>query len=546
MRRWNGWGDDTVVYPLDEGPRRFLEERIGPGLPPGDATLQEVIARVPPSRLPSHPLVSDKKEERVRHARGQSLPDWIAMRSARLAAFPDGVAYPTTDEAVGELIRYAATAGASLIPYGGGTSVVGHINAAPIGLASEHLDREPSDRSLCPPVLTVDLTRLNRLRFFDAASHLATFGAGITGPDLEAQLRAKGYTLGHYPQSFELSTLGGWIVTRSCGQQSLGYGRIEKLFAGGRLEAPAGRLDLLPFPASAAGPDLRDMVLGSEGRLGILTEATVRISQLPEMEVFHAVFFPDFEQGQQAVRTILQAGLPLSMLRLSTAQETETTLALADRERLLGLLKRWLTLRGAGEERCMLLLGLTGREAVVKAARKEALGMSGTYGGVHVGRTFGNEWLKSRFRTPYLRNTLWEMGYAIDTLETATHWAGVPALVAAIEGALRDGLEPIGERVHAFTHLSHLYAYGSSIYTTYVYRLATDPEETLRRWQVLKAGASQAILSQGGTISHQHGVGTDHLPYLEQEKGTLGVAAIRDLCTRFDPEGIMNPGKLVL
>lgn len=529
MRRWNGWGDDTITYPLHAAPRQFLAELVGPGTPPRDATLEEVVATVPPTRLPPHELISDDPVERVRHARGQSLPDWIALRSGRIPAFPDGVAWPITDMEVRDLLRYAREAEIQVIPYGGGTSVVGHVNPL------------PGDA----PVLTMDLGRLNRLRRFDEISHLATFGAGITGPDLEAQLRARGCTLGHFPQSFELSTLGGWVVTRSSGQQSLGYGRIEGLFAGGRLESPVGKLELPSFPASAAGPDLREVILGSEGRLGILTEATVRVAPLPEMEAFHAVFFPDFECGREAVRETMQARLPLSMLRLSTAVETQTTLALAGHERLISALERLLTLRGVGDGKCMLLLGFTGRDALVKMARREALEIAGRHQGVHVGRTFGKEWHKSRFRTPYLRNTLWELGYAIDTLETATDWASIPAMVDAIESALRSGLEESGERVHVFTHLSHLYPYGCSIYTTYLYRLATDPDETLQRWQILKAAASQAIVAQGGTISHQHGVGTDHLPYLAAEKGELGMAAIRDLCRCFDPEGTMNPGKLV-
>jgi alkyldihydroxyacetonephosphate synthase len=529
VRRWNGWGDDTITYPLHEGPRRFLEAWVGSGIPPRDAKLEDVVACVPPSGLPAHTLVSAEPADRLGHARGQSLPDWIALRSGQGLTFPDGVAYPTTDAEVRELIHYAGHAGARLIPYGGGTSVVGHINAL------------PGDA----PILTVDLSRLNRLRRWDETSQLATFGAGIIGPDLEAQLRARGCTLGHFPQSFELSTLGGWIVTRSSGQQSLGYGRIERLFAGGLLESPAGTLELPPFPASAAGPDLREAVLGSEGRLGILTEATIRVAPLPELEAFHAVFFPDFDQGSRAVREMLQARLPLSMLRLSTAVETQTTLALADRERLIGALERLLSLRGVGDDKCMLILGFTGREAIVKAARKEALGMAGDQGGVHVGRTFGNEWYKSRFRTPYLRNTLWQYGYAIDTLETATDWANVGEMIEAIEAALRPGLEEIGERVHVFTHLSHLYPYGSSIYTTYLYRIAPDPAETLRRWQVLKTAASEAIVAHGGTISHQHGVGVDHLPYMIGEKGPLGMAALESLCQEFDPEGTMNPGKLV-
>ena len=531
MRRWNGWGDDAITYPLPELARPFLEEWVGSPVAPRDATLDEVVASVPESRLRAHPLVDTGPVERVRHARGQSLPDWIALRSGRIPAFPDGVAYPQTSSQVRDLLRYASSLGARVIPYGGGTSVVGHVNAL------------PGDA----PLFILDMVRMNRLLRFDGVSQLATFGAGIMGPDLEAQLRARGYTLGHFPQSFELSTLGGWIVTRSNGQQSLGYGRIESMFAGGCLEAPAGTLRLPPFPASAAGPDLREMVLGSEGRLGVLTEATVRVRQLPETEDFRAVFFPTFEQGKEAIRELMQSQLPLSMLRLSTAIETETTLALAGHERLVGLVKGWLRWRGVDEERSMLIMSSTGSEAMVRLGRSDALAIARKHGGVHVGRMFGDQWRKGRFRTPYLRNTLWEMGYALDTLETATEWSNITQMVQEIENALRAGLQEVREKVLVFSHLSHTYPWGSNVYTTYLYRIPAfnDPDETLRRWGLLKSAASRAILSSGGTITHQHGVGTDHLPYLLAEKGPLGMGALRDLVQRFDPDGIMNPGKLI-
>jgi alkyldihydroxyacetonephosphate synthase len=531
MRRWNGWGDETYVYPLEAEAAAFLQEVVGPATPPRDATLAEVVAAVPASRLPAHPLIDTGAAGRVYHARGQSLPDWIALRSGRIPAFPDGVAYPTDEAQVRRLLEYTHSVGSRLIPYGGGSSVVGHVNVLP-GAA---------------PVLTVDMGRMSRLLRLDEISQLATFGAGVFGPDLEAQLRARGFTLGHYPQSFELSSLGGWIVTRSNGQQSLGYGRIEAMFAGGRLEAPAGTLVLPPFPASAAGPDLREVVLGSEGRLGILTEATVRIRAVPEVEEFRAVFFPNFEHGQAAVREMMQARLPLSMLRISTAIETETTLAMAGHTDLIRWLKRVLALRGIGDERCMLILGITGGRSSVQFGRDEALAMARRHRGVHVGTIFGKEWRKSRFRNPYLRNSLWEAGYALDTLETATQWSNISHMVEVIEAALRPGLQDIGEKVLVFSHLSHTYPWGSNVYTTYLYRIPAngDPDETLRRWQVLKGAASRAIIAAGGTITHQHGIGIDHQPYLPGEKGSLGMGALHDLCGRFDPGGLMNPGKLV-
>ncbi len=530
MRRWNGWGDDSYTYALPPSAAQFLQKAVGPGKPPQDASLEAILAKMPPSRLPEHPLVFYDPEERLRHARGQSLPDWIALRSGQIGAFPDGIAYPESAEDVQELIHYAQATGIALIPYGGGTSVVGHINPL------------PNDR----PVLTVDMGRINRLSHMDETSQLATFGAGVNGPVLEAYLRARGFTLGHYPQSFEYSTLGGWIATRSSGQQSLGYGRIEALFAGGRLESPVGSL-VVPatFPASAAGPDLRELLLGSEGRLGIITEATVRISRIPEQEAFYAVFFPDFAAGFAAALEIVQAKIPLSMLRLSTAVETETTLAMAGHTVLISMLEKYLALRGADAGKCLLLFGAAGSETTVTIGRKEAMAIAGKHGGVDAGKMFGKVWHKNRFKTPYLRNALWDAGYAIDTLETATSWSNVQPLLEAIENALRPALQESGETVYVFTHLSHLYPYGSSIYVQYIFRIADTPEETLRRWQRLKAAASEAIVARGGTISHQHGVGSDHLPYLPAEKGRLGMAALRSVVKTFDPQGVMNPGKLI-
>ncbi len=395
------------------------------------------------------------------------------------------------------------------------------------------------------PVLTINMTRMRAMLNLDIEAQLATFEAGVFGPDLEAQLRAFGFTLGHFPQSFEYSTLGGWVVTRSSGQQSLRYGRIEQLFAGGRVETPAGRLDLPTFPASAAGIDLREMVLGSEGRLGILTEATVRITKLPAYEAFHAVFFPTWEAAAEATRAIAQARLPLSMLRLSNPLETVTMLTLAGHKRLISALEAYLRLRGCGEGKCMLMIGASGTSGAARSAISSALRLGRRFKGVHVGRKMGDKWKQNRFRNVYLRNTAWQHGYAIDTVETAVDWPGVTGMMHAVEQAATDAMAERGERVHTYTHLSHLYAQGASVYTTFVYRLSGSYEGDLARWRALKNAVSEAIVANGGTISHQHGVGSDHAPYLEAEKGALGMGAMDALFKHFDADGRMNPGKLV-
>jgi alkyldihydroxyacetonephosphate synthase len=529
MRRWNGWGDDTIAYALDAGALAFLEQRIGKSAPPRDATFEQACAGIAPGRLAPHRLVDATPAARALHARGQSLPDWLRLRHGRLGPVPDGVAWPDSAAQVRELLAYAAAEGADVIPYGGGTSVAGHLGVA------------GADR----PTLCIDMSRLRALLALDREAQLATFGVGVAGPDLEAQLRAHGYTLGHFPQSFEYSTLGGWIATRSSGQQSLRYGRIEQLFAGGRIETPAGTLEIPTFPASAAGVDLREMVLGSEGRLGILTEATVRITRLPQHEAFHAVFFPDWERAAQAVRELAQARLPLSMLRLSNRLETTTMLALAGHQKLVRLLEGWLGWRGCGTGKCMLLLGVSGARKEASAALAAALALTRGHGGVHMGRGLGERWRHNRFRNVYLRNAAWEHGYAIDTVETAVDWPRVTGAMHALEQAAASALASAGERVHAYTHLSHLYPQGASVYSSFVYRLAGDFDADMARWLALKRGVSEAIVASGGTISHQHGVGTDHAPWLAFEKGELGLSAMRALFRHFDPDGRMNPGKLV-
>lgn len=529
MRRWNGWGDESITYEVDESAWRFIEQQVGPGRRPQDVTLEQTVAAVPASRLPEHPLVSHDPAARVLRSFGQSFPDWLAARTGRVPAYPDGVAFPQRGEDVAALLEHARSAGAVVIPYGGGTSVVGHLNA------------EQGGRS----VLSLSLERMDRLLRVDAAGCLATFQAGVAGPELERALEELGFTLGHFPQSFELSTLGGWVTTRSSGHFSLRYGRIEDLYCGGEVQTPAGRLLIPAVPASAAGPDLRQLVMGSEGRLGVVTTCDVRISRRPESQVFHGAFLPGAEAGAAAVRELAQSGLDLTMMRLSFARETETSLELSGQGLSRRLLDAYLAVRRMGPGRCLLLYGATGPRGHVRRVLHEAQGPVKRHGGVVIGAPAGDRWYRTRFLYPYLRNTLWERGYAADTLETAVRWAAVHSTVRAIEDGIRRAFAGHDERVHVFTHLSHVYPHGTSIYTSYVFRLSPDPDETLARWRDAKAAASRAIVEHGGTISHQHGVGHDHRPYLEAEKGALGLRMIRAVIDELDPHGVMSSGNLI-
>jgi alkyldihydroxyacetonephosphate synthase len=362
---------------------------------------------------------------------------------------------------------------------------------------------------------------------------------------LEKQLAEHGYTLGHYPQSFEFSTLGGWIATRSSGQQSYYYGRIEDLFAGGEVEMPQGTLELPPLPASAAGPDLRQLVLGSEGRLGVITRGTLRVRPLPEAEGFYGVFFPNWQLGCAAVRTIAQSDLPLSMLRLSNARETETTLVLTGKTGLVSWAGRGLRWLGYPDTRCLLIFGVTGPAPQVRRTRRAVHAVCRSQRGLSTGAYIGRIWRKSRFRTPYLRNSLWEAGIAIDTLETAVSWSQVDAAAANLQNSIQAAAAKLGEQVLVFAHLSHLYPDGASLYITYLFRRAAIPEVTLQLWQAMKTAASQEIVRLRGTISHQHGVGSDHASYLAAEKSAAGMQLLEQILQAADPQQLLNPGKLL-
>lgn len=528
MLRWNGYGEEAITYPLSDSARVYFCKMLGNADQPADVQRESLTIPHPYSFSDSHTLIHTDDETRLRHALGQSFPDLAAKRFGKIPRFPDAVAFPEVDEDVSDLLRWAHSAGAQVIPFGGGTSVVGGINP---------VDHEQDER----PLLTISLARLNDLRQLDQTSHLATFGAGTLGPQVEAQLRAHGFTLGHYPQSFEHSSLGGWIAARSSGQQSLGYGRIEALFAGGTIETPAGRIELPSMPASAAGPDLRQLILGSEGRLGIITNATVRVRPLPESEAFYGVMLPDWDTGLHIVRHAMQAGIPLSMMRLSNPTETETFLHMPAHQNQVELLRTLLKWKNFSSEKCLMLFGLTGSKTITSLARRMMMDLTRQHHGLWLTELIGRQWAKTRFRSAYLRDTLWEHGYAVETLETAVPWDRVGTAAQVILKALSEAVSPVLPMVH----LSHFYRDGASLYFTFVFRVGATFEETIGCWRALKEAGCKAIISVGGTISHQHGVGADHLAYLESEKGKLGMQVLKNVQKYLDPSNMMNPGKLM-
>jgi alkyldihydroxyacetonephosphate synthase len=417
---------------------------------------------------------------------------------------------PGSAEEVPALLAACAEARVAVIPFGGGTSVVGGVDPVADGF---------------PAVVSLDLARLDRVVAVDRTSLTATLEAGLSGPEAERQLAAEGVTLGHFPQSFEHSTVGGWVATRSAGQASTGYGRIDELVEGLRLIAPAGEVARRPVPATAAGPDVRQLLVGSEGVLGVICEATLRVRPLPTARRYEGWSFRSFAEGYEALRVMEQADAAPDVVRLSDEEETRLSIALAP---VRGATERagraYLRMRGH-EGGCLAIVGFEGEAEDVERRRLHTGALLRAGAGVRLGRKPGEAWLRARYAGPYLREALLDHGAFMDTLETATSWSNLPRLYAAVGDALRKSLSERGTPPLVMCHLSHLYRSGASLYFTFL--------------------ACDAIVTAGGTITHHHAIGRDHARWLPAELGEVGVDLIRAAKQRLDPVGIMNPGKLL-
>jgi alkyldihydroxyacetonephosphate synthase len=463
--------------------------------------------------------------DRVLHAAGKSYPDLVRLRSGDASAAPDAVLFPGSADEVAAVLSVCASHSVAVVPFGGGTSVVGGVEPLRGGFSS---------------VVSLDLERLDSLSV-DRRSLLATFGAGLRAPRAEARLNGRGLTLGHFPQSYELASIGGYVATRSAGQASTGYGRIDKLVRGVRMVAPAGEVVVKPFPASAAGPALRELVVGSEGALGVITEATLAVRPLPSARVYEGWSFRSFAEGAEAFRELEQAHASPDVARLSDEEETRLALALSSSGSLFeraGL--AYLRARGhAGG--CLVIAGFEGASSDEVSARQRRAGaVLARCGGLRLGARPGEAWLRGRYNGPYLRDELLDRGVMVETLETATTWTNLQFLYAAVRDALRAAL---GERSLVMCHVSHLYPAGASLY--YTFMAAQERGREIEQWREAKTAACDAIIAAGGTITHHHAIGADHAPWLRAEIGTTGVDLLRATKARLDPRGIMNPGKLL-
>ncbi|WP_203991665.1 FAD-binding oxidoreductase [Sphaerisporangium rufum] len=530
---WSGWGDPALAADLPEPVRGLLRDLLGvreparPAAALGEVRLapvtlaEPVLAELGGIVGPDH-LRSDA-EARVRHTRGKSTPDLLRIRAGDGSAAPDAVLLPGSHQEVLAVLDACARHRVAVVPFGGGTSVVG-------GLAA--------DRDGFAGVVALDLARLDRLLSVDPESMVADCEPGLRGPRAEHLLAGHGFTLGHFPQSYEYATLGGFAAARSSGQASAGYGRFDDMVMGVTVATPRGTMEFGRAPRSAAGPDLRQLVLGSEGAFGVITSLRLRVRPAPAERVYEGWRFPDFAAGTAALRRLAQHGPLPTVLRLS--DETETLVGLARPAEIGG---------APGGQGCLAVAGYEGTAQDVAHRRAGAAAVLSGLGGVPLGTEPGQAWARGRYQAPYLRDSLLAAGATVETLETAGFWSALPRLYDAVRTTLGAALGPVdgpgdgpGAAPLVMCHVSHVYPAGASLYFTVVTAQAADP---VAQWEDAKRRVNAAIVEAGGTISHHHGVGRDHRAAYATEIGELGVEILRAVKERLDPAGILNPGVLI-
>lgn len=540
--KWWGWGDPATVFDIKSRPGmvRYLREHFGITEVHAPRSFDLRSVRSPPSRLPENLLsrfceilgaehCRSDDAARVRYALGKSYHDLLILRGGRLEEAPDAVLFASTAEQIQKIFALCHENRIALIPFGGGTSVVGGVNAVRGGF---HY------------LVTLVLTRMDRVLEIDETSLTAVIEAGRSGPDIEEALRGRGVSLGHFPQSFEYSTLGGWIAARSAGQNCLAYGNIERMVVSLRVITPSGEVRTLEAPNHACGPDLKQLLLGSEGVCGVIVSARVRIHRVPEAQDYFIVAFPSFMTAAETSRGIVQSGANPALIRVSDEAESTATLAFSDKGGLSTRLARaYLKLRGISAQGplAFMLVGFEGTPGENRKKSRPIERLLAHRGAVSLGRRAGRHWLRERFRLPYLRDELMDHGLFVETLETATLWHRLPKLHADVRTALQSSFEKEKLPCVVFTHLSHLYPDGASLYFTVIGQAKMD--DPLSQWRAVKLLANEAIRSNGAAISHHHGIGTDHRSHLHWS--ALEAELVKNLKKTLDPSGILNPGKLL-
>ncbi len=518
LKHW-GWGYEDE-QPTPDALREqagFIREHLGFG--EAEPELPVALERVTlaPARLAApralDAISSSEVYDRALHAYGRSYSDIVRAFRGRFDHAPDVVVRPRSEDELQQALDWALSAGAAVIPFGGGTSVVGGV--------------EPRVGDRFAGAVSIDLKALDQVLELDPVSRAARIQAGATGPRLEAQLAAHGFTLRHFPQSFQFSTLGGWIATRAGGHFATLYTHIDDLVESVRALTPSGVWESRRLPGSGAGVSPDRLLLGSEGTLGVITEAWVRIRPRPTYRASAGVEFDDFAAGVAASRALSQSGLFPANCRLIDPREAAIT--------------------GAGDgASALLVLAFESAEHDVESAMATALESCADHGGRWERRGQSGSvgsWREAFLRAPYLRDTFVALGVLSETFETAITWDRFDAFHRAVIGATTDAVQEVCGAGSVTCRFTHVYPDGPAPYYT-ILAPARRGEE-LEQWAAIKRAAADAVIAAGGTITHHHAVGRDHRPWYDQQRPEPFAAALRGAKAAIDPSGALNPGVLL-
>jgi alkyldihydroxyacetonephosphate synthase len=548
--KWWGWGEEGITFRYDDKPAfaAFIKNAIDIDVTKPPAAVADLdslpipASFAPPALRTSLEAIvgfdnlKDDPIHRLVHAYGKGLRDLVRIRRRDRGRLPDLVVYPRSEEEIVHIVQAALRANAVVIPFGGGTNISGSLEAP---------------RNETRPVISVDLGGMSSVLDIDEVSRLARIQSGALGPDIERHLNAKGWTLGHFPDSFNHSTLGGWIATRSSGMQSDKYGDIADLTRAIRVVTPNGVLVTRPVPSASTGPSVREMILGSEGRLGIITEATVHVHRIPEKRQIYGYLFQDWSRGLEAMAAIAESDAAPSVTRISDPNETQFYFATRRQEGLSGRAKSAISklylqqIRRFDVQRmCLSFIGYEGSAEHTKNQKRVVDKIVSRYGGLCAGTGPGELYDRKKFDTPYIRDFLLDRGALADVSETSGSWSKLEHLYDGVMKRARNAFDKIGVRGYIMCHLAHSYHSGACLYFTFAFR-PSDETCSLEDYDVVKGAIQQAFIDLGGTLSHHHGVGVEHAPWLSQDISPVGVTMIRSLLEGVDPGHNFNPGKIV-
>lgn len=537
------WGDSDKRIEAPEAFIMFLREVLGledaepkPYPDPAEVEIPPTALtdedRTALSEIVGKDNVAADHDTRLKHSIGKSYLDLVRYCSGSLDRAPDAVIFPETAEQVAGILKWADETSRAVVPFGGGTSVVGGLEPTREGIA-------------------LSMRRINRVVEVDQIAKTVRVEPGVTGPELEEKLEEFNLTLGHFPQSFEFSTVGGWIASRSAGQQSTLYGKIENLVIALRVITPSGEIQTLETPAEAMGPDIDQVFCGSEGTLGVIVEALLRTYPLPQKRIFSCGLFRDFKDGVETIRELMQEGLRPAIVRLYDQEETSAQGVMSGHPNNMSRrAKRWvanLRLRAQGMRpgsTCLLLLGFEGTHLHTQQQSQHADRIMAMHEGMPLGHIPGEHWFRTRFDLPYIRDDLFQRGAMVDTLETSATWGKLHELHQDLSAAIQTALEANSPGGMVLSHLSHAYPEGASLYFTFLARALKGEEET--QWRQVQSAAMEVILRHGAAVSHHHGIGRLHSAYFTKQVGKIHMDILRSIKSATDPGGVMNPGKMGL